>query len=438
MLKDIFLMKTSFAVLYQHIAKIEGSLPQEIASLFRQCFVNTLETTVELLDDETTFVITGDIPAMWLRDSTAQIRPYLPFVSWDTDLQRVVKGLIHRQMKYILIDPYANAFNKEPNGNGHQSDRTAQNPWIWERKYELDSLCYPIQLCQEYYAATGDQSIFDDNTRSAFSLILDVLQREQHHDTQSPYFFERFDGPPSDTLTNEGRGTPTNFTGMTWSGFRPSDDACKYGYLVPANMFAVVVLGHLNKFAETIYHDANLATRAAKLRQEIDEGIQAHGLVDHPEFGKIYAYEVDGFGNANLMDDANVPNLLSIPYLGYRPANDSIYQNTRAFVLSAANPYYKEGAFARGLGSPHTPPGYIWPIGLIMQALTATHRDEQNALVHMLISTTAGTGYMHESFDPNNPADYTRSWFAWANSLFGELIMKWHLERSESHETDSA
>jgi uncharacterized protein len=358
-------------------------------------------------------------------------------VAEDADLQRVVKGLIHRQMNCILIDPYANAFNKDPNGRGHQSDRTAQNPWIWERKYEVDSLCYPLQLCHDYYAASGDQSIFDQNTLSAFHLILDVFESEQRHD-HSPYTFERFDGPPSDTLPFEGRGRAVNFTGMTWSGFRPSDDACQFGYLVPANMFAVVVLGHMIRFAETIYHDAELAARAAKLRQEIDEGIQTYGLIDHPQFGRLYAYEVDGFGNTHLMDDANVPNLLSIPYLGYRPADDPIYQNTRAFVLSTANPYYKEGTFARGLGSPHTTEGYIWHIGLIMQALTTPDRDEQNALVHMLISTTAGTGYMHESFDPDDPAVYTRSWFAWANSLFGELIMKWHLERNGSHEANGA
>jgi uncharacterized protein len=431
-------MKQSFTVLYQKVHEIERALPQEIAPIFRQCYVNTLETTVELLEDETTFIITGDIPAMWLRDSTAQIRPYLPFVTQDVDLQRVIKGLIHRQMKYILIDPYANAFNKDSNGNGHQSDHTMQNPWLWERKYEVDSLCYPVQLCYEYYAATGDQSIFDQNTLKAFRLILDVFEREQRHDTQSSYAFERLNSALSDTLPFNGKGSATNFTGMTWSGFRPSDDACKYGYLVPANMFAVVILGQIIGFAETIYHDAQLAARAARLRQEIDQGIQTYGLVHHPDFGTIYAYEVDGFGNSHLMDDANVPNLLSIPYLGYRPAADAIYQNTRAFVLSTSNPYYKEGRYAKGLGSPHTPEGSIWPIGLIMQALTTADRDEQNALIHMLTSTTAGTGYMHESFDPNNPANFTRSWFAWANSLFGELIMKWHLERNGSHEANGA
>jgi meiotically up-regulated gene 157 (Mug157) protein len=413
-----------FSILYKSSAEIEQALPPELAAIFRQCYLNTLETTVELLADDTTFVITGDIPAMWLRDSTAQVRPYLPYIKDDLDLRRVVKGLIQRQMRYILIDPYANAFNKEPNGHGHQTDRTTQNPWLWERKYEIDSLCYPVQLCQDYYAATGDTSIFDQTTLEAFHLIVEVLEREQRHDIGSPYTFERLDAVQSDTLPFDGKGTTSNFTGMTWSGFRPSDDACKFGYLVPANMFAVVILGHVIEFAEAIYNDSALAVQAARLRQQIDFGIQTYAIVDHPNFGRIYAYEVDGFGNANLMDDANVPSLLSIPYLGYRPADDPIYRNTRAFILSKANPYYAEGQYANGVGSPHTPNGYIWPIGLIMQALTATDRAEQDALLQMLVSTTAGTGYMHESFHPDNPAEYTRSWFAWANSLFGELVIK--------------
>jgi meiotically up-regulated gene 157 (Mug157) protein len=427
-----------FSILYKSIAEIEQALPPELAVIFRQCYLNTLETTVELLPDGTTFVITGDIAAMWLRDSTAQVRPYLPYIKDDLDLRRVVKGLVQRQMRCILIDPYANAFNQEPNGHGHQTDQTQQNPWLWERKYEIDSLCYPVQLCQDYYSTTDDISIFDQNTLEALHLIVEVLEREQRHDILSPYSFERLDSAPSDTLPFGGKGTTTNFTGMTWSGFRPSDDACKFGYLVPANMFAVVILGHLIEFAETIYSDSALAARATKLRQEIDFGIQTYGIVDHPTFGRMYAYEVDGFGNANLMDDANVPNLLSIPYLGYRPADDPTYQNTRTFVLSRANPYYYEGQYAKGIGSPHTPQGYLWPIGLIMQALTTSDRAEQDALLQMLVSTTAGTGYMHESFHPDHPDNYTRPWFAWANSLFGELVMKWNAERKATYEANGA
>ena len=396
----------------------------KLLPLFRQCYLNTLETTVNLLGDGTTFVITGDIPAMWLRDSTAQIRPYLRLAAEDETIRRVVAGMIRRHAQYLLIDPYANAFNQEANGHGHQDDITQMNPWIWERKYELDSLCYPVQLLHDYAETTHDNSIFDENIHRMLQVIVSTMRTEQHHDERSPFSFERI-GPASDTLPLGGHGTRTNFTGMVWSGFRPSDDSCKFGYLVPANMFAVVILEHVMSVAGDIYHDQALADAAQQLRAEIQFGIETYAVVQHPRFGRMYAYETDGYGNYNLMDDANVPSLLSVPYLGYCAANDSVYQNTRAFVLSDANPYYFSGQYARGVGSPHTPHGYIWPIGLIMQGLTSTDADEQNALIQMLISTTAGTNFMHESFQPDHPEDYTRSWFAWANSLFGEFILRW-------------
>lgn len=419
-------MSTQYASIYAQIERIDALLPDNptLAQIFRQCFVNTLETTIELLDDGSAFVITGDIPAMWLRDSTAQVRPYVRFAGEDADVKRLIRGLIQRQAFYINIDPYANAFNKTANGEGHQDDRTDNSPWLWERKYELDSLCYPVQLCHSYMQVTGDATIFDNTLHAAFSRILDVIEREQRHDTLSSYFFERSNCPPSDTLPNGGKGTPTNWTGMSWSGFRPSDDSCQYGYLVPANMFAVVILGYLATFAADHFHDGNMANRALRLRGEIDAGIQAYGLVDHPRFGRMYAYEVDGFGSSNLMDDANVPSLLAIPELGYRAADDPIYKATRAFVLSGENPFYYTGQFAKGVGSPHTPNGYIWPISLVMQALTSTDRAEQEALLQMLVNTTAGTNYMHESFNPNDPTQFSRAWFAWANSLFSELIIR--------------
>jgi meiotically up-regulated gene 157 (Mug157) protein len=219
---------------------------------------------------------------------------------------------------------------------------------------------------------------------------------------------------------------------MVWSGFRPSDDACTYGYLIPANMLAVVVLGHVSNIALEVYGDADLAAKAGALRDQIEAGIQQHGIVEHPRFGRIYAYETDGFGNYNLMDDANVPSLLSIPYLGYRAAADEIYQHTRCFVLSHGNPYFHDGRYARGVGSPHTPAGYIWHIALAMQGLTASSRAEQDDLVRMIVDTTAGTTFVHESFDPEDPTRFTRPWFAWANSLFGEFIVAWAAEPEQA------
>jgi uncharacterized protein len=407
------------------VSKLRKIKP-ELIPLFQQCYSNTLDTTVEQLEDHTTFVITGDIPAMWLRDSSAQVRPYINLATRDADLAVMVRGLIMRQVKYILLDPYANAFNKESNGHGHQQDRTKMGPWIWERKYELDSLCYPVQLLHDYWSVTGDQSIFNDDVQRMMKLVVATMMIEQHHDTRSDYSFERDDIIlPSDTLPFDGRGTRTNFTGMVWSGFRPSDDACQYGYLIPANIFAVVVLKHISEFAATFYQNDVLAAETEKLRQEIILGIETYGIYRHPSFGTIYAYETDGFGNYNLMDDANVPSLLSIPYLGYRTADDPLYQRTRNFVLSPENPYFFKGKFAKGIGSPHTPQGYIWHIGLIIQGMTAADPQEKEEIIQMLLSTTAGTNLMHESFDPDYPEQFTRNWFAWANSLLGQFIQEW-------------
>jgi len=394
----------------------------ELARMFGRCFPNTLETTV-FLTQEDCYLITGDIDAMWLRDSSAQVHPYVQFAAEDETLRRVIRGLIRRQARYINEDPYANAFNFEPNGRGHQSDLTRMSPLIWERKYEVDSLCYPIRLAYSYWRATHDTSIFDEQWRSAAARILDTWRVEQDH-TRSPYRFQRLNVRETDTLPRDGMGAPVAPTGMTWSGFRPSDDACTYGYLIPSQMFAVVALAQLEEIAHSVYRDVLLAAECQNLQFEIDRGIQAHGIVEHPEFGEIFAYEVDGMDHANLMDDANVPSLLSIPYIGYAQADDPVYLNTRRFVLSRHNPWYFEGRVASGVGSPHTGPGMVWHIAIIMQALTSTDDAEVRNCLELLKRTHAGTYLMHEAFDPNDPARYTRPWFAWANSLFAELILK--------------
>jgi meiotically up-regulated gene 157 (Mug157) protein len=431
--------------IYNKVNIIEQELQvthPKVVEMFKKCYPNTLETTVELLADETSFVITGDISAMWLRDSSAQVKPYISESKHDKDLQRLIRGLIHRQAKYILIDPYANAFNKEGSGLGHQTDQTEMTPFTWERKFEIDSLCYPIQLCKEYWDSSLDPKLFNEEVHQMMQMIVKIMKIEQHHDEQSQYSFERDVNDcvlPSDTLPFKGKGTRTNFTGMVWSGFRPSDDACKFGFLIPSNMFSVVILGHIIKFAIEMFQDGKLAAAAHELREEIEYGIQTYGIYQHKEFGPIYGYETDGFGNYNLMDDANVPSLLSIPFLGYRTTEDPIYQNTRAFILSKHNPFYFEGIHAKGVGSPHTPYGFIWHIGLIMQGLTSNDPNEREAIIEMLMNTTAETDFMHESFNPNHPEEYTRGWFAWANSLFGEFIWQWTFQdrRGLQHGTNA-
>lgn len=411
----------------EYVADIENKLRAmerpAIAAMFGRAYLNTIETTVRF-DENGAFVITGDIPAMWLRDSSAQVRHYLNLTAEDEQIRSLVASLIKRQAYCILDDPYANAFNQTKKEGNHYEDTTEfDNPMAWERKYEVDSLCYPVNLAYHFMKASGSTEHLDEDFKVACVKILDTFETEQHHAEKSKYRFSRKNCPPSDTLKCDGMGTPVAYTGMTWSGFRPSDDACEYHYLIPSEMFAVVILGYIAEIADTVWHDTELSSRALRLRGEIDDGIRRYGIVEHPEFGKIYAYETDGLGHYTLMDDANVPSLLSIPYLGYCTADDEIYKNTRRFVLSKGNPYYYEGEAARGIGSPHTPKNYIWHVSLAMQGLTSENEEEIDTLLDLFETTTAGTGLMHEGFHVDDPCRFTRAWFAWANSIFAEFVL---------------
>lgn len=395
------------------------------AEIFNKCFANTLLTTVKRFDDGSTFLLTGDIPAMWLRDSTAQVRPYLAIAKEDDDLQAMIAGLVKRQFRYINLDPYANAFNEEANNAGHQTDHTEMNPWIWERKYEIDSLCYPIQLAYLLYKETGRRDQFDASFESGITEILKVWETEQNHD-QSPYTFERDTTRVEDTLTHDGRGTPVGPTGMTWSGFRPSDDVCKYGYLVPSNMFAVVVLSYLQEIYTDLLPQPDVVARVTKLKNEIDAGIKEYAQVANAAGETVFAFEVDGLGNHSIHDDSNVPSLMAAPYLGYCAQDDPIYLATRKTLLSSENPYYYEGKNAKGIGSSHTPENYIWPIALAIEGLTTSDKADKKRILDMLVDNDGGTNLMHEGFDVNDANNYTREWFSWANMMFCELLMDYY------------
>ncbi|MBD5461106.1 MAG: glycoside hydrolase family 125 protein [Lachnospiraceae bacterium] len=410
-------------ILRKRAAELEtyyGDHYEALAPLVSQCFLNTMETTVRQLEDGSYFVITGDIPAMWLRDSSAQVRPYVKYAKEDGKLQEILEGIIAKQAAFVCVDPYANAFNESANGAGHRDD-TILNDHVWERKYEVDSLCAPLYLGYYYWKATGIDRIFTRDYYNMITAIADTFTVEQDH-VKSPYFFQRYNCPKTDTLPNGGRGNAVKVTGMTWSGFRPSDDCCDYGYLIPANMMAVKAMRFAEEICRDCYKEEELAARCRGLSEEIQKGIREYGMVEHPAYGRIYAYETDGAGHYNLMDDANSPSLLAMPYLGYCDREDPFYQNTRRFILSADNPYYFQGSLAKGVGSPHTPEGYVWHIGIVMQALTSGSREEILECLKMLAETHAGTNYMHESFDPSAPEEYTRPWFAWANTLFAELL----------------
>lgn len=408
--------------------------------MFENCYPNTLDTTVKFQmkgKKPDTFVITGDIEAMWLRDSSAQVWPYLQLLKQDKELQLLVAGLINRQAQCILLDPYANAFNDGPKGSYWETDNTQHMiKDLHERKWEIDSLCYPIRVAYYYWLLTGDTSVFDTDWHNAMQLVVKTFKEQQRKDGLGPYSFTRDCDRPTDSQINGGFGAPVKPVGLIVSAFRPSDDATQYGFLIPSNMFAVVSLRQLAEIENKVYGNADFAGQCLELASEVDEAIQKYGVVNHPVAGKIYAFEVDGFGNSLCMDDANVPSLLGAPYLGYCKADDSLYQNTRKFVWSDNNPYFFKGKAGEGIGGPHVGLDYAWPMSIIMKGLTAGDAAELKECLTLLRNTDADTGFMHESFHVDNPAKFTRSWFAWTNTLFGELIVKIYHEHPELLKTE--
>ena len=418
------------------IKKVKKSIADpELAWIFENCFPNTLDTTVNHYQKNGkpyTYVITGDIDAMWLRDSSAQVFPYLSLVKEDEKLKNLLKGVINKQIEFVLLDPYANAFyNDNQKVSEWKNDYTEMKPGAHERKWEVDSLCYVMRLSYHYWKTTGDASIFDEDWKNAMLLILKTFREQQRKENKGPYKFQRGNGNPLDTQFGGGYGNPTHKNGLIHSMFRPSDDATFYPYLVSSNMFAVVSLRQISEIFKTNFSSLNADNQFIELANEVDETIKNYAIFERKEFGKIYALEIDGFGNALFMDDANVPNLLSIPYLGYTSYHNEIYKNTRKFSLSTANPWFNEGKFAKGIGGPHVGENKIWPLGLIMQALTTDDDEEIFYCLKTLKNTHAGTGFIHESFDVNNPKDFSRSWFAWANTLFGELILHLYEKKPE-------
>lgn len=395
----------------------------ELMEIFENCYQNTLDTTVCQMENGTTHVITGDIPAMWLRDSAAQLRPYIFPAKKSRELQEIIAGLVRRQFFYIGIDGYANAFNEAPNGACWEKDDPNQNPWIWERKFEVDSLCYPVQLAWLLWKNTGCISQFDQNFQKGAKKILEIFRTEQYHEEKSTYRFQRIGSYFQDTLSRDGKGALVKSgIGLIWSGFRPSDDACTYGYLIPSNMFAVVILGYLEEIEREYWKDPQMEMEAKILRNQVYEALEKEGKTQTEEFGMIYAYETDGWGMYNLMDDANVPSLLAMDYLGY-PADRETAENTRKFLLSDANPYYFKGKKANGIGSPHTPSGYIWHIAKAVEGLTSTSPEKKIEILRTMAATTAGKKVMHEGFFCEDDSKYTREWFSWANAMYAELFL---------------
>jgi len=428
--------KFKSAAVEKTIAKIQSSIGnKELAWMFGNCFPNTLDTTVdfEIVNGRPdTYVITGDIDAMWQRDSAAQVWPYLPLMAEDPQLQQLIAGVISRQTRNTLLDPYANAFYKDPNKVSEwKNDFTEMKPGVHERKWEIDSLCYTIRLAYGYWKTSQDTVPFDDAWREAVSKIVQTFREQQRKDGKGPYHFMRRTEFQTDTVAGHGYGNPAKPVGLIFSMFRPSDDATVFPFLIPSNFFAVVSLRQAAEMLEQIHQDQELAGQCRALANEVQQALKNHAIVSQPKHGEIYAYEVDAFGNFYCIDDGNVPSLISLPYLGVVKTDDKTYQTTRHFILSGANPYYCEGKAANGPGGPHVGMSMIWPLGLIVQGLTSTSDAEIHDCLLTLQKTHAGTGFMHEAFNKDDPNKFTRPWFAWANTIFGELVLKTFKERPD-------
>lgn len=413
------------------VARVKAGIGDpKLAWLFENCYPNTLDTTVHtgtLGGKPDTFIVTGDIDAMWLRDSSAQVWPYLPLVRRDAALRRMYRGLIHRHARCILIDPYANAFMADPHArttlSWAQHDQTAMKPGVAERKWEIDSLCWTIRLAHGYWKTTGDRAPFDVDWRKAMHAVMETFRVQQRKHGRGPYHFQRVAAAPTDTLALGGYGFSAKPVGLIHSMFRPSDDACTYPLFVPANLFAVVSMRQLAEMSLALFDDKAFADECRALADEVAAALEKHAVMHDAEGREFWAYEVDGYGNQLFMDDANVPSLLALPYLGCVKRDNPRYLRTRELAWGGRNPYFFQGTAAAGIGGPHEGLGMIWPMSITVRALTSHDAGEIRQCLDWLGTTDADTGFMHEAFDKDDPSHFTRAWFAWANSLFGELMV---------------
>ncbi|KAF2261804.1 hypothetical protein CC78DRAFT_535408 [Lojkania enalia] len=433
------------------ISRLESKIKDpDLYRLFSNSYPNTLDTAIKWKgyatnnsDEELTFVITGDINAMWLRDSANQMQSYLPLLNASTDpnsIASLYRGVINLQARYLLESPYCNSFQPPvESGIGAAPNPSASDDivypgysddFVFECKYELDSLAAFLEVSSNYYNATGDSAFFGKfqwvQAIEALLKVAEDMKRPTYGEDgavlANPYTFSRFTRRSTETFSNDGAGNPTaNGTGLIRSGFRPSDDSTIFQLFIPANMMFSAYLSSTSEILSKL-GNTELAQRTADLSNSLRAAIEKHGVVEHPKFGKIYAFEVDGFGSATIMDDANIPSLLSTPFLGY-PVDMQTYKNTRSLILSASNPYYMRGPAISAVGGPHTGPGLAWPMASIVRILTSDDDEEIVGELKQLLGSTAGLGLMHESVNSWDANWWSRQWFSWANGLFGQMIL---------------
>lgn len=405
----------------------------ELGWLFGNCFANALDNNVAPTTRggrPDTFVRLGSLEAMSLRDSTIQVWPYLALVTRDAALRQLVAGVINRQTQCILLDPYANAFYADQTQVGEwQHDRTTVRAGVQEHKWGLDSLCHPIRLGYHYWKITGDEQPFDKQWREAIRLTVHTFREQQRQAGPGPYHFQRPTADALDTQALAGYGYPARPGGLIASAFRPSGAATLLPFHVPGNFFAVASLRQAALMLYDIAHELAGYNELMALADEIGVALRQQALFTHPELGPVYAGEVDGYGGRAVFDEATVPSLLSLPYLGARPLNDPIYQQTRRLSLSPANPFFYQGQAAAGTGSPCTGPGQLWPAGLALRGLTSLDDAEIRACVQALTAAQAGTGYLPQSFQQDDFRRAAHPQSAEANALAGEFLWKVYQER---------
>ena len=439
----------------------ERMIDKDLARIFENAFPNTLDTTVKWHVDGTdkkekkghlfsfgsenawqgpqSFIVTGDINAEWLRDSTNQLAQYQRLAKKDKKIENLLLGAINTQSEYVIESPYCNSFQPPPpsklrvvdNGQPDAVHPAYEPSKVFECKYELDSLAHFLSLSNQFYNHTGSTGFLTDRWYKAVNSLLTVLQ-EQSKSTFDPktgwferntYRFQRTTNVGTETLNLGGLGNPLNYdSGLVRSAFRPSDDATILGFFIPANAMMAVELKRGSEML-TKAGQHSLATVFRTRGEEIENGVWKHGVVDHEKWGRVFAYEVDGYGSHIMMDDANLPSLLALPLLGFVSADDEVYQNTRKMILSKdGNPYFLQGRAFKGIGGPHIGIQYAWPMSLLVQAMTS---DDDVEIDHLLKSVrdAAPLGLVHESVNVDRTKEYTRSWFAWANSVFAQTIL---------------
>lgn len=431
---------------------------KDLARLFENAFPNTLDTTVRWHVDGTakhkfskkhwdhdawkgpqSFIVTGDINAEWLRDSTNQLAQYQLLAKKDKAIHNLILGAINTQAEYVIGSPYCNAFQPpapsglEPTsqGDGDEVHPAYEPSFVFECKYELDSLAHFLALTNQFYAHTGSVEFLTPRWILALDTLMEVLKAQSRPTfsektgafQRNEYTFKRRTDTGTETLNLNGVGNPlANGTGLIRSAFRPSDDATILGFFIPANAMISV---ELKKTASMLTKASKkeLAKRVQDWGEQIEKGVWDYGVVNHKTYGKVFAFEVDGYGSQILMDDANLPSLLALPLLGFTPKDNSIYQNTRKMILSkSGNPYYLSGEQFHGIGGPHVGLQHAWPMSVLTQAMTSDSDEEIRGCLEA-VKNVSMLGLVHESVNVEFGRDYTRSWFAWANSVLAQTVL---------------